>query len=241
VPSNPIAPVVYGLSSGTAALPSSAFAMGAREIALVGQTRAPRERVGAVARDVALRGTLARHGVLLKIDGECDVSHAPPGERRPAGEVGDVLHVRWPHDASAVLRDVAEQVICLHVLLRMRRDQIVVGHPGDREHGRLIQLRVVEPVEQMHGAGARGREADAETAGELGIRTRHERRRFLVTHLDEPDAILPRTQRFHDAVDTVAGKPEDDVHAPVVDRVDEDVGRRLRHVRPPGPCAARSA
>jgi len=29
-----------------------------------------------------------------------------------------------------------------------------------------------------------------------------------VTHLDEADLVLPHTQRFHDAVDAVAGRPK---------------------------------
>jgi len=48
-------------------------------------------------------------------------------------------------------------------------------HPGDGEHGRAIELGVVQPVQQMDPAGAGGREADAELAGVLGIGAGHER------------------------------------------------------------------
>src|SRR3546814_17485970 len=46
--------------------------------------------------------------------------------------------------------------------------------------------------------------------------------------LNEPDVVLPLSQRLHDAVDAVAGQSEDDLDAPVVNRVDEDVSRRDR-------------
>src|SRR3546814_5114879 len=47
--------------------------------------------------------------------------------------------------------------------------------------------------------------------------------------LNEPDVVLPLSQRLHDAVDAVAGQSEDDLDAPVVNRVDEDVSRSFRH------------
>ena len=66
--------------------------------------------------------------------------------------------------------------------------------------------------------------------GELRIAAGHERRRFLVAHLDEPDLVLARAQRLHDPVDAVAWQPEYRVDAPVHQRLDEDVSARLRHV-----------
>src|SRR5207249_10508255 len=43
------------------------------------------------------------------------------------------------------------------------------------------------------------------------------------------DAVLARAQRLHDAVDAVAGQPEDDVDVPVQQGLDQYVRRRLRH------------
>jgi hypothetical protein len=54
--------------------------------------------------------------------------------------------------------------------------------------GDAVQLGVVEPVEEMHGARPlRGRH-HAHLAGVFGVPDGHERRRFLVPGLDESDA-----------------------------------------------------
>ena len=95
--------------------------------------------------------------------------------------------------------------------------------------GCAVQLGVVEAVEQVDAAGPGGREADAEPAGELGVAAGHEGGGLLVAHLDEADLVLALAQGLHDAVDAVAGQAEDDIDAPVVNRVDENVGGSRGH------------
>jgi hypothetical protein len=51
----------------------------------------------------------------------------------------------------------------------------------------------------------------------------HERRGFLVAHLDEPDAILAVPDRLHDPVDAVARHAEDGVHTPRDEAFDQQV------------------
>jgi hypothetical protein len=69
----------------------------------------------------------------------------------------------------------------------------------------MIHLGVVEAVEQVDGAGTGRRQADADLAGELGVRAGHQGRHFLVAHLDEAQAIGRALQGAEDAVDPVAG------------------------------------
>lgn len=80
--------------------------------------------------------------------------------------------------------------------------------------GGMVQLGVVEAIEEMNAAGAGGGDADANPAGEFGIRTRHERGGFFVADMDEADAVFVLAQGFEDAVDAVAGESEDGVNAP---------------------------
>jgi hypothetical protein len=61
----------------------------------------------------------------------------------------------------------------------------------------------------MHAARAAGRETTTEPAGQFGMRRCHEGRRLFVTHLDESHLILALANRFHDAVDAIAGQPID--------------------------------
>jgi hypothetical protein len=50
-----------------------------------------------------------------------------------------------------------------------------------------------------------------------------------VANLNEPNLFLALSQRLHNAVKTLAGLPEDDLDAPFVQRVDQNVCSRLRH------------
>jgi len=97
----------------------------------------------------------------------------------------------------------------------VRADQVVELKPGDGEHRRAVELRVVKPVQEMNPARPGGRQANTELAGILRVCARHERCRLFVPHLDEANAIASLAQRFHNAVDAVPRKPEDDVHSPV--------------------------
>ena len=67
-------------------------------------------------------------------------------------------------------------------------------------------------------------QTNAQLAGEFRIPARHERRGFFMPHLDETDLVLARAQRLHDAVDAIAGKPEDDFHAPIQQSFNQYIG-----------------
>ena len=47
------------------------------------------------------------------------------------------------------------------------------------------------------------------------------RGRFFVPDLDKADLIFARAERLHDAVDSVAGEAEDDLHTLVLEGLDE--------------------
>lgn len=54
-----------------------------------------------------------------------------------------------------------------------------------------------------------------QSACELRIAARHERRRFFVPDLDETDLVLPLAKRFDDPVHAVSGKAEYRIDTPV--------------------------
>jgi hypothetical protein len=109
------------------------------------------------------------------------------------------------HQPLVVGGDVLEQVILVDVLQVMRADQIVIGHPGDRQHRRAVDLRIVKTVEQVHRPRRRGREHDAEPAGEFGVAAGGQRRGFIVSAMDKADLVLGAAQRFDKTIDAVAG------------------------------------
>jgi len=50
-----------------------------------------------------------------------------------------------------------------------------------------------------------------------------------VADLNEADLVTPLAQRLHEAVDPVTREAEDDLDAPVPDRLDQNVRRRECH------------
>ena len=72
-------------------------------------------------------------------------------------------------------------------------------------------------------------QTNAQLAGVLCVGAGHERSGLFVAHLDEPDLLLALAQRFDDAVDAVARKTEDDLYAPVVERIEKNIGCSIRH------------
>jgi len=157
-------------------------------------------------------------------------------ERRAAGQIRHVLDMGRAHDPLIVFRDVRTEPVQRDVLLGVRPDEVVIRHARDREDRLAIERRVVETVQQVDAARTRGCQADAEPAREFRVAARHQRRGLFVAHLDEPYPLAPLAQRFHDSVDPVARKPKDDLDTPVVDRLDQHVGRRQCHLISPAPC-----
>src|SRR5205814_3193160 len=102
--------------------------------------------------------------------------------------------MRRAHDARVVDAGIDEGLVELDVLLREGVDEIVKLQAGDRQHRGAVELRVIEPVEQMNAARPRGREANAEPSGVFGVAAGHERRGLLMANLDEADLVLPRAQ-----------------------------------------------
>ena len=176
-----------------------------------------------MARPVALRAPGFREILFLDIIGDREMRDAAPAERRSAGKARDALHMRRVGDLHVEHRQIVEHARQVDILLREGLDEVVILHARDGEHRGLVELGIIKPGEKMRAAGAGGGEADAEAAGPLGIGRGHEGRRLLMAHLDEADAVLPRPERLHDAVDAVSGQAEDELDAPLDERLDEDV------------------
>ncbi len=115
--------------------------------------------------------------------------HAAARHSGTARLLGNVLHVRRAHDPLVVDADVHVELIEGHVLLGLRSDEVMELHAGDGDHGLAIHLGVVESIEQMNAAGAGGRNAGAQFAREFRPGAGHEGSRFLVSDLDESDAL----------------------------------------------------
>ena len=155
------------------------------------------------------------------------MSDAAPGDRRPHRQIDEAGDVRRPHHTLVEHGHVLKEVIGVDVLLVHRADEVVIRHPRDRQHWCLVEPGVVQAVQQVNRSRARGGEAHSEPACVLRVSACRERCRLFVPDVHEADAVLVLAQALDHAVDAVAGKAEDHLHAEVGEALDQDGGRRL--------------
>jgi hypothetical protein len=182
-----------------------------------------------VAGDVAL----VAHEVLgvgrLVVDRERDVDGHALRQRGAAGEVEHVVDVLGAHDALVVGGEVREQVVGVEVLQVAGADEVVVGHPGHGQQRHALQAGVEQAVGEVDGAGPGRGEADAEPARHARVADGRHGADLLVADVHVAEAVVPRPQRLHEAVDAVARQAEDGVNAPVHEPVHEQVGGCVGH------------
>src|SRR5262245_4119640 len=85
----------------------------------------------------------------------------------------------------------------------------------------------------MNSAGARRCDTNAELAGVFGVAGGHERCCFFMADLNEAYFVGALAQRLYDAVDAVTGHSEHHINAPVMDRIDQNIGRSSFHPKIP--------
>ena len=131
------------------------------------------------------------------------------------GTVDQVARLMRDHaDLDILVRHVLEQASKIHLLHVVASEGHTHLLADDSHHRPMIEFGIVEPVQEMDGAGTRGRKAHTHFTGELGVPAGHERRHLLMPYLNKIELIPRSTQRTHDAVDTIAGVAEDALHAP---------------------------
>src|SRR5262249_13447634 len=120
-----------------------------------------------------------------------------------------------------------------HVLLRVRLNKIVILQTGDCQHRRAVQFCIIEAIQEVQATWTRSCKAHSELSGVLAISTRHESSRFFVTNLYESNFVRSLPERLHDSVDTVPRQTEYHLNAPIVNRINQNVGRRGFHAISP--------
>src|SRR6185312_11851206 len=131
---------------------------------------------------------------------------------------------------------VLEEDLEVDLLLVVGPDRMALLLADDGQHRLVVELGVVEAVDQMHGARARGGYAGPDLAGELGLGTGHEGGHLLVPGLGEHRLfhLLPGPD---EAVDAVPGVAEDPLDAPLTQAL-EDVMSHVAHKTAPFPVVA---
>ena len=160
--------------------------------------------VSAVMRHVCVAAVLVRDRPLLNVFRNADVRDAPPPIGGAHRHIHHVDRVRSAHHALVEDRNIHEQLVQVDVLLVVHADQIAEGVSGDGQHRLLIALRVVESVQQMHAARARGGAAYSEAPGVFRVAHGGKCGGFFMPHLDELQLVLMGSQRFEESIHSVA-------------------------------------
>src|SRR5581483_3570241 len=147
------------------------------------------------------------------------------------------LVARDTHRAIDQLTNLLRRGYHVHILVRHVLEQgdqvdfllIVTAECGalllsdDGYDWLVVELRVVEAIEQMDGAGAGGGQANADLAGELGVRTRLECCELLMPRLHELDLVCRASECTDDAVDAVTWVSVHPSHAPLVEALKQKI------------------
>ena len=189
--------------------------------------------VAAVAFDVAVVAMSFALLPILNVFGDADVADAAASIGGANGHVNAVDGVRRPHDALVEFSYVHVELVEIDVLLIVHADEVVEGVAGDGEDWLQVALGIVQAVEEMHAAGARGRAADADSSGVFGVAAGSKGGRLFVPNLNELQLVLVCAQRFEEAVDTIPGIPEDGIHTPFDQPFNDQVGNCLCHLLSP--------
>src|SRR5687767_3042024 len=123
----------------------------------------------------------------LKVYRNRYMSHASLRQRCAASLVREVFYVIGSHHALVEDTCIDEKLIELHILLGEGPDQIVIMQTGESQHRLAVELGIVQPIEEMDAAGSRCGKTHTKSARVFRIGARHQRGRFLVTHLYKPD------------------------------------------------------
>ena len=147
--------------------------------------------------------------------------------------VHQVPGLRRLHAGVHEHRHVLEERLEVHLLLVVSPERHPLLLPHDGEHRLMVQLGVVEPVQEVDGAGSRRRDADTDGVRELGVPAGHERGHLLVAGLDELGTLgLGAIERSEEAVDAVSRVPEDALHAPGAETLQDEITDELAHGEP---------
>jgi hypothetical protein len=202
---------------------------GGGEVGVVRQRRANRGADAGVDGAVLARRDLHRveH---LDVIGHDDAGHRALVEGDPHGPVHYMADLVRHRDRLHVLRrHVLEQAVQVDLLLIVAAERAAGLLADDGHHRLMVRLCVVEPVQQVDGAGAGGCHAHAHLAGELGMAASHERGQLLMARLDELHLVAGPVERAQQPVDAVARIAEDPSHAPLPQPLEEVVAGGLRH------------
>ena len=186
--------------------------------------------VGGPGEDRAVAHRRVFVGGLLHVLGEDQRGDRARGAGDLHSAVDQMARLRRRHAGLDELRgDVLEQRVEVDLLLVVRPQRGRLLLADQRDDRLVVELRVVEAVEQVNRPGPRGRHADADLAGQLGVRAGGEGGDLLVARLHELDLLTVLVKAPQNAVDAIAGIAVDPAHPMLVKSSQYECSNGFRH------------
>ena len=185
---------------------------------------------------------LLHGGLVLEIVRDDDTGDGPFRHRDPHGAVDQVPDLlRFGGDFHERAGHILEERRQVHFLLEMAALRHLRYLPDDGDDRLVVQPGIVEAVEQMDRAGSLRRQADTHLAREAGMAGRHQRGRLFVANRNVGGLVAGSLQGPQNAVDAIAGVPENPFDPPLAQLADEDIAGCwcVRHRLFPGLVQAR--
>ena len=162
-------------------------------------------------------------------------------------QLGDPGHLGRRHDVAEVAGAVQEDEVGAGLLEVARPDLGPRDVRHDGEHRGAVAIAVVQPVEKVEAAWARGAQDGGRVSRDLGVGPSGEGAGLLVADVDEAQLAIGPADGVGDGVGRVADHAIHVANASPQHQVDEFVCDRLRHRdaprrrRGPGPARHRGA
>ncbi len=163
-------------------------------------------------------------GQLLQIVRDDHAGDAAGGGRDAHGAVDQMAYLLRHHRCCHELAcHVLEQCLQVHFLLVMRAYRGARLLADDGDHGNMVHLGVIQAVQQVDGARAGRGVAEPDLAGELRVRGGHERRHFLVPHLNVLHLGAGAFERHVQTADAVTRVAIHTLQAPFVEAMPDEI------------------
>jgi len=164
----------------------------------------------------------------LDLVGKDDVRDAPVEVRVLAGQRGQLGGVARVEQRLRPLRDLAVRRLEVDLLEGASAENLDVDLARQCQHRGAVDVRVPQSGQHVRRAGARDGEASRGASGELAVRGSREGPATLVANSDvgEVSRLFANAEGVGEPEVGVSDHPEDPLHVPGDERLDEDVAHR---------------
>jgi hypothetical protein len=153
-----------------------------------------------------------------------DAGHRTGGLGDADGPIHEVRRLGRDHkDVDVLARHVLVEAYEIDLLLEVAAEAHPLLLTDYRDDGLVVELRVVEAVQKVYGAGSARRHAHPDLAGEFRVGAGGEGGYLLVGRLGELDPVSDLVEGAEEPVDAIPGITVDALYAPLAEAIKHEL------------------